>query len=554
MSTAIQARASHYVPTGLSMEATTREPRPYGASQSELAIIHVVRGEVDPEGKYDARTIWAGLKANGLEAQDIAPAFQHTMQPVSPTVPPENVKGIQDQRQRIWQDLRASRIEGLKATLPGLGPDDVRRYERCSFEIRPVEADDIDEEKLVASMPGLANFEEEMARKHEAVKAEQQRRANVLGTGFLREKKRMEDCDNKIENLEKRLKEYKKDQDTYWKTRREELKRKEERRTEGRKKAEKELEEWQEETMDSLDLKLARARKTRTEMSSTERLRDKIEGSNEKRREAFRQAVDLEEKMLTRLETKRQEVEARLEERRNNIEADLRQRAEARQDKFDKRQIKIAAEMQDFVETTLQKHSTFVDKFNQARDRRHDAVKGTSRNVVELTKKAQDRLKENTGKLAEKRREEHAALEGKHANAELRRQEVKKLGIKLGGDVHSYTEVKTRTWGELQKLKLKEMRGHESAKSQALVFEIAEWERKMAKQKEDQEELRRRRQEVAKEMMTFADKAREGFLKIQCEPDEKRVGEMMEELGFSMPKLQVEEPEEKEEQAKAAAF
>merc|ERR1712176_161880 len=124
-------------------------------------------------------------------------------------------------------------------------------------------------------------------------------------------------------------------------------------------------------------------------------------------------------------------------------------------------------------------------------------------------------------------------------NAELR--------LKCEQDVHTFREIKYNTWGELQRRRQDELQKSRDAHTQALVFEVA------ARQKADQvrdagaAEMVRRRQQIAKETLSLNDRANEAFVKMQCEPDEMKIRQMMLNLGFSMPKL----PEEEEEEAAA---
>jgi len=73
-------------------------------------------------------------------------------------------------------------------------------------------------------------------------------------------------------------------------------------------------------------------------------------------------------------------------------------------------------------------------------------------------------------------------------------------------------------------------------------------------QTHSQANLRKCRQQIAKETLTFQDQAYEGFLKIQREPDANKVIAQMNALGFDMPTLPDEEDAEEDLGASKPAY
>ncbi|CAE8721668.1 unnamed protein product [Polarella glacialis] len=64
-------------------------------------------------------------------------------------------------------------------------------------------------------------------------------------------------------------------------------------------------------------------------------------------------------------------------------------------------------------------------------------------------------------------------------------------------------------------------------------------------------EMRKRRQDIAKETLALNNRARAAFIQMQCEPDERKIVKMMTDLGFDMPKLPERQDGEGGEEQKA---
>jgi len=505
-----------------------------------------LRAEIDPNNTYGTQKLLAALKALGLEPDDVDPTRAGNDITVHPDVPAENAKMIKAQRAAIWESLRQSRLQELRNTLEGLQPKDVRRYERAGHGVRAVQPGDIPD---VGEIAGMGDFEDMVARTNAKNVAEQQKKADILGRGFLTEKLRQEQADAKIDALEKRLKEYKKTQEENLKAKQTELEKNAEKRKQNVRKAAQARAEWADETLKRIEEKEEAARRKRKEMYSKEALKTNFEDSEQRRHGAFRMAADLEADMQERLETKRQDVEARLEERRQQVAAETERRAEAMQAKFQRRQVAICAMNQEWADNKLAEHSIFMEKVRNGREGARQLHKEKAKSTGDLQRKAADKVRGLNNKLMASRQEEHAALLARHREADDRRDALQAAKFKMGNDVHSFREVKSGTWGALHTKREAELRNSRDAHTQALVFEIAENYAKMQARSAGCDEVQRRRKAIGKESLTFADKAREGFLKIQSEPDERKVVQMMNDLGFNMPTLPAEEPEAEAEEA-----
>merc|ERR1712146_734948 len=75
------------------------------------------------------------------------------------------------------------------------------------------------------------------------------------------------------------------------------------------------------------------------------------------------------------------------------------------------------------------------------------------------------------------------------------------------------------------------------AETQALLFKCAEFNAMTERQSAAKDTAAKQRQTISKELLTLQDKARDGFVKILREPDERKVHKLMTNMGFSMPKL-----------------
>lgn len=491
------------------------------------------------------------MKAQGLELEDVDPGYTRPVN-ISPLVPNiDKAKVLGDQRTEVWDGLRRARVGEMQQFLETLKPLDVARFEKTGDGIRPVKKSDL---PPTDTLQGMGDFNEMMEAKQEQNRREQQRKATKLATDFLQEKKRMDESDAKIEALEQRLKNYKKEQDDYWKGRKLETVKKNEKRQATIDRTKRERVEWEDETEKVKGGRLIEARETRKQMYSKEGQKDKVDAANAKRETAFAQALELEAQQLDRLETKRIATEERLEERRCEVQRELAERSAASAARFQDRQVRIAAQQQEWAENKLSSHTTFRDKCNLARTTGTVNTKERAKSLGSLNNKAYEKWRANYDRKLNEKGEFHSNLIGKHEDAHNRMHAQSLEKIKCGNDVHSFREYKKGTWGELQRMRMNEVKKQREAHTQALVFRTAENCAKQAAQYEGHMEMTRRRTTIAKELLKFSDRAREGFIKIQCEPDERKVNKMMSDLGFVMPKLPEDDEEGGGEEAAKPAF
>jgi len=513
-----------------------------GASaEIEERVSMQLRNEVDPSNKYGARKIFAALRSMGLEPEEVDPESSKNVS-VTDLIPvKERKEKIKAQRIEIWEGLRQQRLRELKSTLEGHNADDTRRFERTGDGIRAVVEADI---PPAGELKGMGNFEEMQAKVYAKIKAEQQRKANTLATGFLQEKKRMEIADAKIEAMNARLKEYKAQQDAAIKAKRAAALKGQEKRQSQVERAAQERAAWEQEMEESAAERLAKARAARAHHYSKENLAAKLEAASQKRHVAFQKAAELEQRLVQKITDQQESLNERLEERRQEVEEKLRRQAEASQARFQNRQVKICAQQQEFVENTLEKHNTFKENHQRRHDEGRANLKARSKSCGDITRKAHDKWRQGFDRIQAATNESNDDMMERQRLAWERVQERRAQGLKCDNDVHSFREVKHQTWGELQRRRVTEYTKSHEAKTQALAFDLAERKAKVEHEAAGKYEMDRRRQQISKETLALNDRARAGFIKIQCEPDERKIVQMMEDLGFEMPKLPKADDEE----------
>lgn len=532
------------------------ELQPY--TERSLAAL---RAELDPNNTHGPRKLWSALKATGLEAEDVDAGLNKTrMRPLHEKVPAATAPRITQHREKIWEDLRQSRIRQVMAVLDGdgetksLGANEVRRYEKVDHGggVRAVRPDDL---PPVAELGSMDQFNAIQAASERKVREQQQKKAKTLGEDFLREKRRMEEADRKIMALEDRLKAYAKEREDALKAKKLENQKKQEKMQASVARAQAARAEWEAETEEEMNTKMTGANKRRSEFYSKEALRDKIESNNAKREDAYRNAVEKEERMLEVLEEKRVALEERLEQDRMEQEEKLALKKEASQAQFQRRQVKIHAMQQEWVDNKLAEHDKFKRHIGDCRAKRSELQKEVVKATGDRQRKAAAKAQAANQKLAAAREEALVALAERYQKADERREELNDLRIKNENDIYTFREIKYNTFGELHRRRHQENKCRRDAQMQALVFKIAENRAKEGAKDQAQEDLLAFRQKVAKDAMTFSDRAAEGFILIQRESDEMKVRQMMENLGFEMPKLpEDEEGDGEEAPAKAPAF
>jgi len=375
-----------------------------------------------------------------------------------------------------------------------------------------------------------------------------------LGMNFLLEKKKREEADAKVAAFEKRIADYKKALEEENKARSAALEKKAEKRRQDAARAAQARAEWEDETEAALWDRFKGARDRRTKRYSPETLSAKLAANAEKRNIAFRQALEIENQMLDRLESKREALEERLEERRMMVEERLQRQRDESQARFQKRQVVIHAKTQEWVNNKLSEHDKYKEHVENCRAQYRQNLKDRTKDTGDKHKKAMEKVRTNNERLSNARTEAMANLMDKHHEADVRREELNAQKIKNENDIHTFREVKHHTYGELTKRRQDELKKRTDAQLQARVFHLGEKKAAVAGQEKSKKELWDMRQQIAKESLILQDNAAEGFLKIQSEPDERKVIAVMNAMGFDMPTLPTEDDEGEDQGAPASKF
>merc|ERR1712048_454848 len=426
--------------------------------------------------------------------------------------------------------------------LQSLNDLDVRRFNQVDGEgVRPIDwSRDI---PPVGSLGAMGDFDAMMAQKNAATKKEQERKATKLATDFLQEKKRMDEADAKMESLEKRMKEYKKEKDAAMKARRLENDKKNERRQQQVMNQEQKREERADEQETDLIRRINGADQRRTKYYSKENLAEKMAGARAKQDAAYEQALETERLMLEQQEAKKAAVDAFMERRRQQVEEEMEARRQASAEKFHMTQIRVAAHKQEWAENKLAKHKEFTKHWQDSRAEGKKLLKEKSKSVGDVHKKKYEKWRSTKSALDLQRYEGNEQLMERHENARRYCEEHAELKYKCGNDVFSYKEVKD-TWTGLTRSRQDELKKSRDAQSQALLFKVAEQVAMGEAKKEAHREQERLRQRIARELLSQKSKAEEVFIKIQSEPNENKIREAMLSLGFAMPKLPDPDDEE----------
>mmetsp|Transcript_29952 Transcript_29952/g.75475 ORF Transcript_29952/g.75475 Transcript_29952/m.75475 type:complete len:517 (-) Transcript_29952:62-1612(-) len=498
--------------------------------------------ELDPDGIHGTQKLWAALKYVGLEPEDLAADFAHKGVGLHEKVPKAKGPEILQQRKEIREGLRQQRLDQVREALQIISDEDVWRLERTGNGVRILGDDDV---PPMEQVDGMEEFMEQQRLAMERVQKDQERKANSICTDFLLGKKRAEEADAKIKELDLRLKEAKKEQEAKFKEKRVALQKAEEKRQAGASKAAEELEEYQNDLEEKAAAKLRNARARRAQTYSTENLKAKLDASHAKREAAFNAAAEMQAATLARNEERMAAADERLYQRRVALAEELEQRRQTAHAKFIEKQVTVAAMQQEWAENKLKEHKEFASKFKERRDLGKAALKERSKSVGDVTRKAMDkwrntyeRMQSETGTRNEEIKEIHRAAEHRVEN------ELKPMRLKCGGDVFSHLEVKEKTFGDLVARRQRELQKARDAKTMALVMKHAERAAKDAAKEASAEEVRKKRVEASKKMLAYQNSATEVFLKIQCEPNEDRIRSALGGLGFKMPKINGEEEEE----------
>jgi len=500
---------------------------------------------------YGPARLNAGLRALGIDREDVDPAC--AILEVSSKVPAANVDKIRQRRISVYAGLREARLKELRDKLDTLSDADVGRFMRVGPEgVRPIQADDLPE---IENMGGnMAAFRDQIDRQKQRTEENQQKKADRLVCDFLTEKKRMDDADKKDKAFDERMKEYASTQAKALKEKKGLLQKQAEKRQVGAARAAEQRLEYEKKSEEKGLLKMEEANARRTKIYSKENLADKAYESQQRRDRAYDTAQQYEEDMLIRMEYKNECLEDRLLQRKEDQDEAIAQKVKDAQEKFWTRQKAIHKMRQDWEESKEAEHLAFMSRCKEHKDRGCKTLKDRSKSCSDVLKKATTKWQTTSDALALKKSNSNTNLMQRHTIAEGYRAAQLPLRLKNGYDVHSFRENKYLTWGELHGRKHEALQRRQEAHAQALVLKIAEHNAEAAVKRMELEDIRRQRQRVSKETLRTVDLAREAFVKIQAEGDERKIEKTMNSVGLKMPTLPVKESADPEEKADRPAF
>lgn len=519
--------------------------RPSQRKNNGLAKIQAI---VDPQNRHSLQRVLAAMTWLGLKPEDLDGSQDEQIQVTDKVPDPNKAKKIAEEREEVWEGLRRARLVEVQRRLQFLSDDDARRVLKVKLGegVRMVVDDDL---PPVEKLDGMADFEEMRERAFQKIKDEQQRKAALLASGFLMEKKRLDEADRKIAALEQRLKEYKKAQADATAEKKKLADKKQEMIRSQVKKAADARARWEDDTYDDLMSRIDKARATRTKMYSKEGLKDTIEEGIKRRQKCFDQALEREAALLESIEESNRTAEERLQVRRQEQSEELQRKAEESRAKFQERQVRIYAQNQEWWDKKYEDHAKFQARFNSSVQAGQDFMKNRSKSAGALTKQAQTKWKANHDRIMATRAQNNSDLLARQEAARQRTEERLALKLKCANDIHSFREVKYKTWGELQRRRWEELQRSRDAQTQALVLKIAEGQAKAKAQEEGRAAIANRRQRIGADSLALNDREKEGFIRIKAEPDERRIIKVMSDLGFVMPKLPDEDEDEEDKKA-----
>eukprot|EP00439_Symbiodinium_sp_Y106_P086307 s615_g32.t1 len=507
--------------------------RPVGGKKKEA--LQQIAALVDPQGRHGPRRVLAAMIWLGLEPEDLDGSKDQNVE-VSAKVPDaERARRIKEERVGVWEGLKKARLIELEKRLQFMSEQDVRRCLRVK----------LGGFAAVTAFAWLFGCNTNHPRAF----------ATAIGHMQVARFQKIKDVNLQVQlfaqlsadAIEARKKENAKAQD---------------KRQQGIQNTAKKRAQWEDETYNNLVNRISQARAARAKSYSKEGMSNAIEIGIQRRQRCFDQALERENALLESIETANRTAEERLQVRRQEIEDECRRKAEESQAKFQERQIKIYAQTQDallilfawcyqsfgrskdWVEKKLEDHAQFKAHYKSRCQAGQDFMKARSKSAGEITKKAHEKWRANYNKVVAAQSQNNSNLLARQEAARVRAEETMALKLKCANDVHSFKEVKYKTWGELQRRRMEEIQKSRDAQSQALVIKIAEGQAKARAREEGAMEVKNRRQRLGADTLALNDRAKEGFIKIKCEPDERRIIKVMSDLGFEMPKLPDEDEDE----------
>merc|ERR1739848_167363 len=153
------------------------------------------------------------------------------------------------------------------------------------------------------------------------------------------------------------------------------------------------------------------------------------------------------------------------------------------------------------VENKLDEHDKFNKKVEDSRNRRKDLMKEHAKSVNETRKKTHDKVNANKAKNQSDTEAENDALLGKFHAADVRREWLNSMKLKNENDIHTYTETKHKSFGELNRRRQEEIKERTANKNQATIYMLAERQATQDAQRGGNAGLRKMRQEIAKQSL-----------------------------------------------------
>lgn len=394
-------------------------------------------------------------------------------------------------------------------------------------------------EGLAGSMDAI---QEQLDKQLAKVEADQQRKATMICTTFLQNKKRADDCDAKIAAQQQRLLEYQKAQRDLYNQKAAEAAKAADRRAATIATVMRRREEHQDALDEEMTTKMNKARTKRAFHYSTENMGAKTEASNQKRERAFEEATAKEANMLNRMEERRVFVEEKLAQNREERRLYLENRRMEEEAKRQQKQVEVWQQKQDWIIKKLDFHKESTEKMADSRKRGKDSLKERSKSTGSIRTAAATKQATNNTRIqttANKRSEE--LLEKQEAQRRFVEDELGPHGLLARRNASSGGLPSEYNFPEMHPGRWSEIGMERAAHIQSINDKLVEQDMKKEARDAAQREVFRMRQEASKDLLAYKTRADAVFLKIKAEPDESKIKRAMEGLGFKMPKLPGEE-------------
>eukprot|EP00930_Biecheleria_cincta_P069375 TRINITY_DN57115_c0_g1_i1.p1 TRINITY_DN57115_c0_g1~~TRINITY_DN57115_c0_g1_i1.p1 ORF type:complete len:408 (-),score=119.99 TRINITY_DN57115_c0_g1_i1:69-1292(-) len=384
----------------------------------------------------------------------------------------------------------------------------------------------------------MERIQEQLARQLAKVEADQQRKANMICTTFLQNKKRADDCDAKVAAQQQRLAEYRKAQRDMYAQKAADAAKAADRRAATVAAVMRKREEHQDALEEEMTTKLNNARKKRSFHYSTENMGAKTEASNQKREKAFQDACAKEETMLNRMEQRRIFVEEKLAQNREEQRLYLENRRMEEEAKRQRKQLEVWQQKQDWIVDKLQFHKDNTQKIEDTRKRGNEAMKERSKSTGSIRNQWTAKWETNRNRILSQANSRHEELlEKQEAQRRFVEDELGPAGLLKRRNANSGGLPSEYNFEEMHPVRWAEIGQERAAHIQSINDKLVESDMKKEARDAAQREVFRMRQEASKDLLAYKTRADAVFLRIKAEPDERKIRSAMEGLGFKMPSL-----------------